>query len=130
MNGFRYRCIVSGLCPPAVTSNGNATLLVSNLTGTDPEKTIQTAHLSLNIFPNPIVSESTLKYFIPNDGQVGIEILNLFGARVNQIANNWEIAGTHEIKCRVNLDPGIYYIVLTLQSNTGFIRLAKKIILN
>lgn len=130
MNGFRYRCIVSGLCPPAVTSNGNATLFVSNLTGTDPEKTIQTAHLSLNIFPNPIVSESTLQYYIPNDGQVGIEILNLFGARVNQIANNWETAGTHEVKCRVNLDPGLYYIVLTIQSNTGLIRLAKKIILN
>jgi hypothetical protein len=130
MNGYRYRCIISGICPPSVTSDGEATLSVSNLTGTGSISPDSKKDISLNIYPNPVVSEAIINFYIPGEGDIDIEVRNICGSLVDRIAIGKTTAGTHDLKYQVKPDPGIYFVKLTLISETGNKDITKKIIVN
>ncbi len=132
MNGNQYRCIVGGLCPPQVVSDGNARLYVTDITGTgdnDPGKNGNKQNLSMDVFPNPVVSEFNIRYFLPETGHAVLEISDLCGRRMEVLSIGDETAGTHLTAKKVDMHPGLYLLTLTLQNIKGTTAITKKIML-
>jgi hypothetical protein len=131
MDGNRYRCMVSGFCPPVVISNGDAMLSVSNLTGIE-----STSHgengsdnsFSLDISPNPATISTTLTYFLPDDGRVLLELFNIYGKKVDVIFNGNETRGPHKKRIPVQINTGLYTISLSFQTGTKGYTASEKLI--
>jgi hypothetical protein len=119
MNGRHYRCRISGLCPPEVFTDGEAQLVVSNLTGISDEMRPYGKTPTLQINPNPVEKASTVKFNIPENGIVSIEIRNICGERVRVIRDGIEVKGTHEIQFSPDFMPGLYIAVLRFRSTEG-----------
>jgi hypothetical protein len=68
----------------------------------------------LAIYPNPVSDISTIQFNLKESSDVLIEVYNIQGQRVNQLANGNLAQGTHEIVWSVdsNVQNGIYFIKL------------------
>jgi polygalacturonase len=61
-------------------------------------------------YPNPFNPSSVIKYEIPSVSHVKISIYNLLGQLVQEIANNIQSSGIHEISFNATgLSSGVYY---------------------
>jgi len=121
MNGNHYRCIISGFCPPEAISDGEASLSVSpvsriNNDGRDAKGDQMT--LRMSIHPNPVRFETTLSYFLPDEGNVRIEIWNIYGKKMDVLFSGNQKGGTHELRTTLHLNPGLYVATLLLQTGT------------
>ncbi len=81
MNGYKYRCVVTGTCEPPAISDGLATLTVVTITGFEAREGEDDANdvLKFNSFPNPFKNETTLQYYLPAEGGVQIKLFNSVG---------------------------------------------------
>ena len=132
MNGNHYRCVVSGFCLPQTITNGEAMLSVRILTGiqnNDAGKNGDNKTLTLDISPNPAVSELRLSYFLPGDGHVRLEIRSVTGEIMEVLFDSNDTKGSHKLTTVLDLDPGLYLITLTLQTMTEMNTTIKKLIL-
>ena len=132
MNGNHYRCVVSGFCPPQAITDGEAMLSVRTITGTENQSTNEnddTKTLLLNINPNPAVSVLTISYFLPAGGYVKLEIRNIVGEKIEELVNDYETMGSHNLITTPQFNPGVYLVTLTLQTMTEENIKAKKFIL-
>lgn len=60
-------------------------------------------------YPNPFNPSTTLKYSIPENSKVKVEIFNMLGQRVDVLVNEINTAGHHEVSWDAsNLPSGIY----------------------
>ncbi len=80
-------------------------------------------------FPNPFEHFTELRYFIPSDGKVNLEINDISGKSVKTMLNDHESKGKHSLKLEAySLQPGFYTAILTLVSgNTRLSRTIKLI---
>ena len=132
MNGNHYRCVVSGFCPPQAITNGEAMLSVRILTGiqnNDINKNDNNKTLTLDISPNPAISDLTLSYFLHADGHVRLEIRSITGEIMEVLFDSNDTKGSHKLTTVLDLDPGLYLITLTLQTMTDMNMTIKKLIL-
>ena len=133
MNGNHYRCVVNGLCPPQVTSDGEAMLSVSNVTGINgerPDVTGNTSALSMSIYPNPVNNETTLTCFLPVDGQLDIAVWNLYGKKMDVLYSGSESIGFHKKHLHFSgYSTGLYFVTMTLRTQSGERRATEKIIM-
>jgi hypothetical protein len=131
MNGYRYRCIVTGFCLPQAISDGDASLSVSNLTGIEIMEQNATGNnsIAMNIHPNPAVTETTLTCFLPDQGTVLIELWNIFGKKEDIIYHGTQTGGIHTFKYPVRTRAGLYIITLSLQTGLNTYKSTKKLIL-
>jgi hypothetical protein len=75
--------------------------------------------LSVTNYPNPVVSTSTVKYSVPNDGQVNIKLYDAIGNSVT-LFDGWKSAGEYtETLDAVKLASGSYLCKITSGSNTA-----------
>lgn len=104
MNGKMYRCIVSGLCSPSVTSNGVGLSLffsssVANINGNE---------VDMNIYPNP-VNGNTLNIMLSgnyNGRNVLVKVTNNMGSLVaNENVTLMNNTGSINV---ANLAAGVY----------------------
>jgi sialate O-acetylesterase len=73
--------------------------------------------MKLNMFPNPIVSEGTISYFVPEDGNVTIEIFSAEGKKVKALVNEKKTNGLHDLKFdTANFKPGVYLAKITMNA--------------
>ncbi|MFZ0455920.1 MAG: T9SS type A sorting domain-containing protein [Ignavibacteriaceae bacterium] len=76
----------------------------------------KTYMLSQN-FPNPFNPSTTIKYALPENEKVTIEIYDLLGRKVAELVNGEVEAGYHEVKFNAgNLASGIYFYRLSAGS--------------
>jgi aminopeptidase N len=77
------------------------------------EKTLpETAFLSN--YPNPANTETTISYQLEKAGEVSVELFDITGKRVKEIADGFMQNGSHSISLDVqDLNPGIYFYSLT-----------------
>jgi hypothetical protein len=76
--------------------------------------------------PNPFKSEMQIRYFIPDEGVVNLDLYNIAGQRVVNLREGWHTAGEYRVSLSSkNLSSGIYLLRL----NTGENRVVKKLIL-
>ena len=77
-------------------------------------------------YPNPFNNRTTVKYGLPEAGQVNLAVYDLSGRKVMELANGENTAGVHEmdINC-TDLTSGIY--ILSLNANR--VNLTQKLVL-
>lgn len=132
MNGGHYRCVVSGFCPTQAITDGEAMLSVRIMTGIKnnvPNNNSDSKTLNLDINPNPAVSALTISYFLPADGHVELEIRNIVGERIEELLNDYETMGSHNLRTTPQFNPGVYLVTMTFQTMTEENIKAKKFIL-
>jgi serine protease len=84
--------------------------------------------ISCKIYPNPMSTNATIQYFLPEDSQVILEIFNSTGQKILQPANGNQLKGEHYVQWNVGgLPAGIYYYSLRSgkQAQTGKIIVMK-----
>ncbi len=104
----------------------NASLIVDGLsmkeTVTGTEIT-GSADLNLECYPNPFDAISTIRYSLPETGQVNLELTGLTGTRISILKNEQQPAGEHITRFNgAHLVPGIYNITLRLTDKNGQIK--------
>ena len=73
----------------------------------------------INVFPNPFNSQTTIKYSLKNSGNVNLKLYNSIGQEIMQLKNEFETAGSHEIKfTNDKLPSGIYFLTLNIEGQT------------
>jgi len=71
---------------------------------------------SLNSYPNPFTSNSTVSYSIGEAGQVNIRLFNMIGEQVITLVNKHQDSGSYQINLDVNdLPQGVY--LLKMETN-------------
>ncbi|MCD4731771.1 MAG: hypothetical protein K8R74_14290, partial [Bacteroidales bacterium] len=132
MNGFKYRCVVSGICEPPAISDGLATLTVVTITGFDiRDLKIDVANnvLRFNSYPNPFYNETIFNYYLPDMSYVQIEVLNSLGEKIFTSINYNEKEGCHKLKFASNkLQPGFYTAMIMVKTKNNLMSSSIKII--
>jgi hypothetical protein len=73
-------------------------------------------HLSQN-YPNPFNPSTNIEFYMPQAGELSLEVFNLLGQKVATITNGFYAAGTHSMQFNAStLSSGVY--VLMLRSST------------
>jgi hypothetical protein len=81
--------------------------------------------VKLEASPNPFNNFTTINYLLPEDGKVTVELYNLSGTMVNQLAKGYRPAGEYSLrwfgtdKLKRKLNRGIYLLRLTFESESG-----------
>jgi hypothetical protein len=99
-------------------------LNINNLSAADIIK----QNFSFIAYPNPFNSESTLRYTLPSDANVNIEVYDVMGRNVLEVANGKQSAGTHEYSLgaeNFTNGAGIYYVRLVVNGEANMIRLVQ-----
>jgi hypothetical protein len=74
-------------------------------------------------YPNPFNPVTTIKYSLPQSGNVKLNVYNLLGEQVAELVNGYKEAGVHTINFNAeNLNSGLY--IYKLESN-GFVQSKK-----
>jgi hypothetical protein len=73
------------------------------------------AHYSLSQnYPNPFNPVTTIKYTVPQNGQVTIKLYDITGREVKTLVNEVKTTGTYELKMNAqNLASGVYFYKMT-----------------
>jgi len=70
-------------------------------------------------YPNPFNPNTTIRFFLPEDGNVKLTIYNILGQRVKELLNKKMLAGKYEIPFNgTNLASGIYLYTLKTDKKT------------
>ena len=60
-------------------------------------------------YPNPFNPNTTIRYEIPQDGLITIEVFDILGQKVKTILNEFKSAGRYDVKFNsAGLSSGIY----------------------
>ncbi|MFU8844605.1 MAG: hypothetical protein ACNA7V_12450 [Bacteroidales bacterium] len=123
MDGYKYRCIVSGFCDPPVTTDGLATLTVLNITGLNDFQYLEQEkikNIEIFLYPNPFSSLISIEYYLFLPGEIIIEIINPRGKKIARYVENHVANGscTFSFSEKENL-PGIYIVWVRLKTNQG-----------
>ena len=71
-------------------------------------------------FPNPFNPSTVIKFSLPVDSKVTIDLYNTLGEKVDQLANKEFSTGNHQVNFDAShLSNGIYYYTLNAQGNNG-----------
>lgn len=91
-----------------------------------------TKYILFNNFPNPFNPSTTIKYGLPFDSDVKIEVFNIVGEKVTELINSEQPSGFYEIVFVANdLASGIYIYKISARSveNKNTYQAIKKMIL-
>jgi len=79
-------------------------------------------------YPNPFNPTTTIRFFIPTDSFVKLDIFNILGQKVETILNEKLLAGFYEKKVDgKNLSSGVYFY--KLETDTNFSEIKKMVLL-
>ena len=84
-------------------------------------------------YPNPFNPSTKIKYAIPEQSRVKVNVYNTIGKRVAELVNNDQQAGNYNLTWKAaNLPSGFYFLVIeavSLQSHKKFLETSKIILL-
>lgn len=85
------------------------------------QESIPTSYDLFQNYPNPFNPETTIKYALPYDSQVKIDIYNTLGELVSSLFNGSKPAGVHQINWNAgNYNSGVYfYRISAVNPETG-----------
>lgn len=94
-------------------------------TGIGEDNGTEKESAKLEIYPNPFISSSTIRYSIPNSGRIELKLYNLMGQLVRTLAEGEHTAGNYTIDWdeRDNdgtlMTSGIYLVKLKLEDGVA-----------
>jgi hypothetical protein len=78
------------------------------------------SHLSINNYPNPFNSQTTISFNLPVSGRISIEIYNLNGQLIEAVLDETRSAGEHSVVWNAgDLPSGLYFYRLTAENSTS-----------
>jgi len=81
-------------------------------------------------YPNPFNPSTVIKYSIPQDGMVTLEVFNLLGEKVATLVNGVQQAGRYEVNFDASkLASGIYVYTISAAGGAGSFNSVKKMVL-
>ncbi len=92
-------------------------------------KDLQKSQLLMSVYPNPLASNSTIQYNIPETGMVSLAIYNTAGQKLITLVNANQPAGSYFSPINqsiLNLKPGVYVCELTTDAGTVSSKFVKK----
>jgi hypothetical protein len=80
---------------------------------------VQSSKFKVECIPNPLTSMTTIRYDLPGDAFVSLDIYNNTGQKVGNLVNSRQLKGEH-LACWdvANLPPGIYFYRLTAENQS------------
>jgi len=102
--------------------------VVSNVTTAVPVNNRPVTDLFLKVYSNPVFQNATIDITVPETGNVGIDLLNMTGQKLENIYSGFLSKGTHMINFNndKNLPAGIYIIKLDTKTGSGAIKIVLK----
>ncbi len=97
--------------------SGNFTIGDRLTTVETPDDTLPQAISLFTSYPNPFTDATTLEFTLARPATVTLEVFNLLGERVAELANATLPAGTHRIAWNIDGEPSGVYLV-RIQSGT------------
>jgi hypothetical protein len=80
--------------------------------------------ISMNAYPNPSNSQTTINYTTSTAGVVNIDVFDVLGNKVATIENSNRPAGSHDVKFETkDLTSGVYFVKLSLNGREAMIKL-------
>ncbi|MBI3123613.1 MAG: T9SS type A sorting domain-containing protein [Ignavibacteriales bacterium] len=114
-----------GYCTNCKDESGGYNTDVKNESAKD-----STLSLEASAYPNPFNPVTTIKYKLPVDGTVKLNIYNLLGENISQLVDLEQQAGTYTSTFNgYRLASGIYIMVLNLDGKSKHYRVTQKLIL-
>lgn len=81
-------------------------------------------------FPNPFNPNTTIKYFLPQDSRIRINVYDARGRKITELADGFQSEGFHTINFNASsLSSGIYFYSMTSEANGMNTNLTKKMAL-
>ena len=75
---------------------------------------LPTNYLTLTSYPNPFNTSTEIKYYLPDEMEIKLEVFNLLGRRVEVLYDGKQKAGYHNINWKAKNQPsGIYFCKLS-----------------
>ena len=76
------------------------------------DKSLPTNYYLAN-YPNPFNPTTTIRYELPEAGNIKIDVFNLLGQNVAQLVNEYKPAGRYEVSFNAtDISSGIYFYTL------------------
>jgi hypothetical protein len=120
MDDYYYRCIVSGNCSPADTSNE----AVLSITATGIE---EVGLNSIQIYPNPVANTLTLELTNADCKQLNISVYDVLGKQQQEWEENSLTQGHQQLSMDVSrLSKGVYYLRIILDEEVRDFRFIKE----
>jgi len=112
MDGYWFRCNISSQCN---IISGHANLTIDTSVGLNQNE--KPSGISIHNYPDPAIDYTTIEYKIKNDGWVVINLFNLNGEIINELANSFHFMGKHKIDFDTSgIAPGIYLYKMCFNS--------------
>jgi hypothetical protein len=94
-------------------ANGLAVVQTSIATSVQNPAGMPTDYALMQNFPNPFNPSTVIRYALPTDGKVTLELFTMLGERVGVLVNESQHAGAHEVTFNASgYASGIYFYVL------------------
>ena len=104
---------------------GNGGIIISNInsaiTSVKNKGVVNSSsYLLYNNFPNPFNSNTVIKYFIPTQSNVRIEIFNTLGQKIKELRNEIQLPGEHYANFDASgFASGVYFYSIRINSVNG-----------
>ena len=83
--------------------------------------------LNITTYPNPFSNNSTIQFYIPDNGMVNITITDLSGRKVKELINQNLEKGTHTLNLNANdFNKGVYLGTITSSNASSSIKIVIK----
>ncbi|MFC2131752.1 T9SS type A sorting domain-containing protein, partial [Bacteroidota bacterium] len=95
------------------TGTVNFSFNINNITGVDDNENLSSNYL--NIFPNPVYSNTTVQFSVNTPGTVTLKVYDYLGREVKELLNSFRETGTYTFNTDLSgLPSGAYYIRLII----------------
>lgn len=87
----------------------------------DPGQPVSGLQLDQNM-PNPFSQSTTIRYNLPESGNVSLKVCNVVGTEVATLIDGYQTKGNHSVKfCESDIPAGVYYYTLRMngEAKTG-----------
>jgi len=97
--------------------------IIPNVTGIENGQA-NDKYYSLTCYPNPVRSQTLIRYQVPDDGFVKLAICDLYGQEITTLVNKKQAAGIYNVTFSADMLPaGYYFCRLTAGAHSETTRL-------
>ncbi len=106
----------------SLTTNQITTAINSALATTAAVNEVVNTNLHLKAYPNPVDEKLLAEYFLDENADVNIEMINMLGAKVKNISQK-QSAGKHEFQIDTEtLSNGVYFLKISTNTSSQIIK--------